>query len=120
MCVYVCDNLKHPLSEVVETSGTHPTFFDRNFKKKINHATSSNLYRFYYPHWSRELVSPVCGIFFNDFSAFFGIWSQQTVDNGPGELARVGSPHPKKKTLEILDFFREKISYPFFLEKLLM
>ena len=30
---------------------------------KINHTTSSNLYRFYYPHRSRELVSPVCGIF---------------------------------------------------------
>ena len=30
----------------------------------INHATSSNLYRSYYPHRSRELVSPVCGIFF--------------------------------------------------------
>ena len=29
----------------------------------INHATSSNLYRSYYPHQSRELVSPVCGIF---------------------------------------------------------
>ena len=32
-------------------------------KKKINHATSSNLYRLYYPNRSRELVSPVCGIF---------------------------------------------------------
>ena len=30
---------------------------------EINHATSSNLYRSYYPHRSRELVSPVCGIF---------------------------------------------------------
>ena len=29
-----------------------------------NHAaTSSKLYRSYYPHRSRELVSPVCGIF---------------------------------------------------------
>ena len=27
---------------------------------KINHATSSNLYHFYYPHRSRELVSPLC------------------------------------------------------------
>ena len=33
------------------------------FFSKINHATSSNLYRSYYPHRSRELVSPVCGIF---------------------------------------------------------
>ena len=24
---------------------------------------SSNLYRSYYPHWSKELVSPVCRIF---------------------------------------------------------
>ena len=30
---------------------------------KINHATSSKLYRSYYPHRTRELVSPVCGIF---------------------------------------------------------
>ena len=34
-------------------------------KKKKNHATSSKLYRFYYLHRSRELVSPVCGIFCN-------------------------------------------------------
>ena len=32
-------------------------FFD------INHATSSNLNLSYYPHRSREFVSPVCGIF---------------------------------------------------------
>ena len=31
----------------------------------INHATSSNLYRSYYPHRLRELVSPACGIFFS-------------------------------------------------------
>ena len=30
-------------------------------------ATSSNLYQFFYPHRSRELVSPVCGIFFSFF-----------------------------------------------------
>ena len=30
------------------------------FCLQINHATSSNWYRFYYPHRSRELVSPVC------------------------------------------------------------
>ena len=33
-------------------------FFD------INHTTSSNLNLSYYPHRSRPLVSPVCGIFF--------------------------------------------------------
>ena len=33
------------------------------FFLKINQATSSNLYRSYYPHRSSELVSPVCGIF---------------------------------------------------------
>ena len=32
-------------------------------KKKINNTTSSNLYWSYYPHRSKELVSPVCGIF---------------------------------------------------------
>ena len=32
-------------------------------KKKKNYATSSNLYWSYYSHRSRELVSPVCGIF---------------------------------------------------------
>ena len=44
--------------------GLPPNFSDRNFFKKINRATSSNLYWFYYPHRSRELVSPVCRIFF--------------------------------------------------------
>ena len=29
----------------------------------VNHATSPKLYRSHYPHRSRELVSPVCGIF---------------------------------------------------------
>ena len=40
-------------------------FFLLLFFLNINHATSSNLNRSYYPHWSREFVSPVCGIFFN-------------------------------------------------------
>ena len=39
---------------------TQPFFY-------INHATSSNLYRSYYPHRSKELVSPVYGIFLFDF-----------------------------------------------------
>ena len=39
-------------------------------KIKINHATSSNLYRSYYPHRSRELVSPVCGIFLGKSGIF--------------------------------------------------
>ena len=30
----------------------------------VNHKTSPKLYRFYYPHRLRELVSPMCGIFF--------------------------------------------------------
>ena len=30
---------------------------------KINHATSPKLYRSYYPHRSRDSLSPVCGIF---------------------------------------------------------
>ena len=34
----------------------------------INHATSSNLYQSYYLHRSRDLVSPVCGIFFFVFA----------------------------------------------------
>ena len=33
------------------------------FLKKINHATSQKLYRSYYPHRSRDSLSPVCGIF---------------------------------------------------------
>ena len=33
----------------------------------VNHATSPKLYRSYYPHWLRELVSPICGIFCNSF-----------------------------------------------------
>ena len=36
----------------------------------INHANSSNLYRSYYPHPSRELVSPVCGIFTRDITEY--------------------------------------------------
>ena len=32
-------------------------------KNKKNHATSKKLYLSYYPHLSRELVSPVSGIF---------------------------------------------------------
>ena len=41
-----------------------------NYNNQINHATYSNLYRSYYPHRSRELVSPVCGIFFRGFGKF--------------------------------------------------
>ena len=33
---------------------------------KINHATSPKLYRSYYSHRSRELVSSLCGIFHLD------------------------------------------------------
>ena len=32
-------------------------------ERKKNQPTSSNLYGSYYPHRSRELVSPVCGFF---------------------------------------------------------
>ena len=42
-----------------------PPHFFLFFFLKINHATSQKLYRSYYPHRSRELVSPVCGIFFD-------------------------------------------------------
>ena len=45
-------------------------FFSFLFGKKItqplskkNHASSQKLYRTYYPHRSRDSVSPVCGIF---------------------------------------------------------
>ena len=31
---------------------------------EINHATSPKLYRSYYPHRSRDSLSPVCGIVF--------------------------------------------------------
>ena len=50
--------------------GLPQKFLTAIFFLKIYHATSSNLYRFYYPHRSRELVSPVCGIFF----LFIKIW----------------------------------------------
>ena len=33
------------------------------FFLKINHATSPKFYRSYCPHWSRDSLSPVCGIF---------------------------------------------------------
>ena len=40
------------------------TTYKKNYNNnlKINHTTSSNLYWSYYPHRSRELVSPVCKI----------------------------------------------------------
>ena len=34
---------------------------------QINHATSPKCYRSYYPHRSRDSLSPVCGIFFINF-----------------------------------------------------
>ena len=37
------------------------------FFLKINHATSPKLYRSYYPHRSRDSLSPVCGIFSSSF-----------------------------------------------------
>ena len=40
-----------------------PTAAGRDKKKRLN-ASSSNLYRSYYPHPSRELVSPLFGIFY--------------------------------------------------------
>ena len=44
-------------------------FFDKS-------CNPSNFYRFYYPHGSRELVSPVCGIFYHRISkALVGPWS---------------------------------------------
>ena len=53
-------------------------FLNQNLKKKfkknnLNHATSPKLYRSYYPHWSRELLSPVCGIFFTNSSISVGV-----------------------------------------------
>ena len=47
----------------------------------MNHATSSNLYRSYYPHWSRELVSPVCGIFLKGGTWYTYIWYLRCVDD---------------------------------------
>ena len=35
-------------------------------RKKINHTSSSDFYRSHYLHWSRELVSSICGIFLVD------------------------------------------------------
>ena len=39
-------------------------YFFFYFFLKINHATSPKLYWSYYPHRSRDSLSPVCGIFF--------------------------------------------------------
>ena len=40
------------------------------------HSSSSNLYQSHYPHRSRELVSPVCGICFQEYSRGFpGVFS---------------------------------------------
>ena len=38
----------------------------------VNHATFPKLYWSYYPHRSRELVSPVCGIFEHDVRTVTG------------------------------------------------
>ena len=38
----------------------------------VNHATSTKFYRSYYPHRSRELVSPICRIFFLKFCQQMG------------------------------------------------
>ena len=56
-----------PMASVLLSASVERCFFSRmqDFFLKINHATSSNLYRFFYPHRLRELVSPVCGIFFS-------------------------------------------------------
>ena len=63
LCVYLCICLCVCLSPVfgllqIFLTAIFILFF-------INHVTSSNLYRFYYLHLLKELVSPVCGIFFN-------------------------------------------------------
>ena len=51
-------SIGHAWSRRVDASTAHIffSFF-------INHGTSRNLYWSYYSHLSRELVSPVCGIF---------------------------------------------------------
>ena len=41
-----------------------------NFFFLINHANSPKLYRFYNPYRSRDLMSPVCGIFSRFFALF--------------------------------------------------
>ena len=41
-----------------------------SFFFQINHATSPKLYRSYDPHRSRDLMSPVCGIFFYKYAFF--------------------------------------------------
>ena len=38
-------------------------FFLVSFSLEINHATFPELYLSYYLHWSRDSLSPVCGIF---------------------------------------------------------
>ena len=41
-------------------------------------AAGENKYRCYYPHWSRDSVSPVCGIFEIDTQIFVNIFETQT------------------------------------------
>ena len=44
----------------------------------MNHATSSNLYRSYYPHRLRDSMSPVCGDFlYDNLSSYPGKKTQQ-------------------------------------------
>ena len=66
-----------------EGGGAYPQIYLTVIKKKKNHATSSNLYWFYYPHRSRELVSPVCRIFF---------WTKMVKLIGGGSLINEAYP----------------------------
>ena len=52
-------------------------FFLINLRIKINNATSPKLYWSYYPHRSRDSLSPVCGIFFLILSALLVIPGKQ-------------------------------------------
>ena len=49
--------------KILEKKILEKKFLEKKFLEKKFHVTASNLYRSYYPHRSRELVSPVCGIF---------------------------------------------------------
>ena len=91
---------KH-LSTDVDSSTDTKKYKKKIFFFKTNHATSSNLYRSYYPHQSRKLVSPVCGIFFNGVNFCWGVGGSNKFQKNKN---KIWDPHPQKNNC-VLNFF---------------